>query len=83
LVRSELLSRFLEFLATQCSEPYCLRDDANTRAIHPLDDMWLAVLLIDHGRIVLPDHLVLVQLLEAVKIGQGGRDVRVHGGVEG
>jgi len=34
----------------------------------------LAVLLIDHRRVVLADQLVLVQLLDSVQVGQRGPD---------
>jgi hypothetical protein len=36
------------------------------RPVHPLDHVGLAVLLIDHGRVVLADHLILMQLLDSV-----------------
>jgi hypothetical protein len=38
----------------------------------------LAVLLIDHGRVVLADHLVLVQLLDGVQVRQRGFDSLVR-----
>jgi hypothetical protein len=37
-------------------------DDTDVRAVHPLDHVGLTVLLVDHGRVVLADHLVLVRL---------------------
>jgi WD40 repeat protein len=35
--------------------PEALRDDPDARAVHPLDHVGAAVLLVDHGRVVLAD----------------------------
>src|SRR5215467_13158310 len=68
LVGSEVLSRLVEFLARQRPAPKPLRDDTDARAVHPLDDVGLAVLLVDHGSVVGADRLVLVQLLDGTQI---------------
>ena len=52
------------------------------RAVHPLDDVGLTVLLVDHGRIVLADDLVFVQLLDGVQVGQCGLDSLVRCGLD-
>jgi hypothetical protein len=78
LVGSELLSGLVEFFARQSPAPEPLRDDTDVRPVHPLDHVGLAVLLIDHGRVVLADHLVLVQLLDGVQVRQRGFDSLVR-----
>jgi hypothetical protein len=45
----------MELLARQSPAPELLRDDTDVRAIHPLDHVGLAVLFIDHGRVVLAE----------------------------
>ena len=52
------------------------------RPVHPLDDVGLAVLLIDHGRVVVADQLVLVQLLDGVQVRQRGFDSLVRCGID-
>jgi hypothetical protein len=49
---------------------------------HPLDHVGLTVLLVDHGRVVLADHLVLVQLLDVVQVCQRGFHGLVRCGVD-
>src|SRR5580700_142995 len=56
--------------------PEALRDDPDARAVHPLDHVGAAVLLVDHGRVVLADQLVLVQLLDSVQLRQRPRPSR-------
>jgi hypothetical protein len=68
----------MKLLARQGPAPEPLRDDADLRAVHPLDHVGLAVLLIDHRRVVLADQLILVQLLDGVQIGQRGVDSLVR-----
>jgi hypothetical protein len=63
LVGREFLSRLMELLAGQGPAPAPLGDDTDMRAVHPLDHVRLAILLIDHRRVVLADQLALVQLL--------------------
>jgi hypothetical protein len=57
-----------------------LGDDADPRAIHALDNVGFAVLLIDNRGVVGADHFVLVQLLDGVQSGQRGRDILIRGG---
>ena len=64
LAGGELLSGLVELLAGQGPAPEPLRDDTDVRAVHPLDDVGLAVLLVDHGRVVLANHLPHVRRLE-------------------
>jgi hypothetical protein len=42
----------------------------------------LAVLFVDHGRVVLADHLVLVQLFDGVQVCQRILDSLVRSGVD-
>ena len=72
----------MELLAGQGPAPEPLGDDADVRPVHPLDHVGLAVLLIDHRRVVLADQLVPVQLLDGVQVGQRGLDIRVRCGVD-
>ena len=67
-VSSEFLSRIMELLAWQSPAPEPLRDDTHARAIHPLDNVGFAVLLIDDGSVVLADQLILVQLLDGIQV---------------
>jgi hypothetical protein len=62
-------------------EPETSGDDVNPRAVHPLDDVRLAVLFVDHGGVVRADDLVLVQLLDGVQVRERLRNVRVCRGV--
>jgi len=82
LVSGELFSRLMEFLAGQGPAPEPLRDNTHVRAVQPLEHVGLAVLLIDHGRVVLADHLVLVQLLDSVQVRQRGFHSLVRCGVD-
>ena len=72
----------MEFLAGQGSASEPLGDDTDVRAVHPLDHVGLAVFLIDHGRVVLADQLVLVQLLDGVQVGQRGLGRLIRCGVD-
>src|SRR4029077_3699257 len=74
LVSGELLSRVMQVLAGQSPAAEPLRDDTDVWAIHPLDDVGLTVLLVDHCRVVLADQLVLVQLLDGVQVRKRGID---------
>ena len=62
----------MEFPAGKGPAPEPLGDDTDVRPVHPLDHVGLAVLLIDHGRVVLADHLILMQLLGSVQVRQRG-----------
>ena len=66
LVGFEVLSRLMELPAGQRPATEPLGDDADVRAVHPLDDVWPAVFLVDHGRVELADHSGLVQALDGI-----------------
>jgi hypothetical protein len=68
MVSSEVLSRLVEFPAGQRPAAEPLGDDAEVRAVHPLENVWPAVLLVDHGRVELADHSRLVQPLDGVQV---------------
>src|SRR5215469_759231 len=79
LVHGELLGRVAQLLTGQRPAPEPLRDDPVVRAVYPLDDLRLAVLLlVDHGRVVLADRFVLVQLLNGVQIRQRAVDILIR-----
>ncbi len=59
-----------------------LGDDADVRVVHPLDNVRLAVLLVHHGRVVLTDQLVLMQVLDSVQHCRRSRDSRVRSGAD-
>jgi len=82
LAGGELLGQLVEFLARQGPAAEPLGDDTDARAIHPLDHVGFAVLLVDDGRIERADRLVLVQGLDGVQVCLCGRDAAVGGGVD-
>ena len=82
LVSKEFLGRLIQLLAGQDPAAEPLGDDADVRAVHPLHNVRLAVLLVDHGRVVFADHLVLVRVLDGVQHCPRSRDSRVRRGVD-
>ena len=61
LVCRQLPGRIQELVARQFPGPKRLGNGTDARAVHPLDNFGLAVLLVDHGRVVRADQLVLVE----------------------
>ena len=59
-----------------------LGDNPSALTVHPVDHVGLAVLLLDHRRVVLADHSVAVQLLDGVQVGQRGLGSLVLCGVD-
>src|SRR5262245_29794297 len=78
----ELGCCILELLPRQSSPAELLWNDSIPRAIDALHDVGLAVLLVDHCRVEVPDHLVLVKLLNRLKIVERVVHVAVSSRVE-
>src|SRR5262249_50286052 len=64
----ELRRCILELLSRQGSPAELLGNDSIPGGIDALHDMGLAALLVDHCRVELPDHLVLVKLLNRLML---------------
>src|SRR5271165_6381875 len=82
LAGGELPGQLVKLLARQgpAAEPF--RDDTDARAIQPFGHVGFAVLLVDHRRVDLADHLVLVQLLDGIQVCLRGREALVTCGVD-
>src|SRR5262249_54405577 len=78
----ELRRCILELLSRQGSPAELLGNDSIPGGIDALHDMGLAALLVDHCRVELPDHLVLVKLLNRLKIFERVVHVAVRRRVE-
>jgi hypothetical protein len=81
LAGQEFLGRIIQLLAGQGPAAEPLGNDADVRAVHPLDDVRFAVLLVDHGRVVRAGHL-LARVLDGVQHCLRSRDSRVRCGVD-